>query len=871
MNLEFSYNDLKIILDNLGTPERLDDHPWINSLAVKTLVENEPVIQQKSPGFQLAVALCRIFRKMMPSTLPKHGKRLDTNWCQFGLLAAQYFAPFEFGSISPNSLRDAAGRIDHAIYLYISNKSESEISASEIDQYKVIGNECELTPVSTLSDWHTKGLHRLFELFFAYEQSLSRNSEDTKSETLLAHQDSPSSSPGSEIKNTGKSLGQQARKFLASSKDWRVKNWPKIRLGLILLLVLLLGIKGVCVYSAVKSVKNDLGQLKSLSTSDKTKLTSELQSVGPLLSSTRSDLAGLNRELSPFLWMGQGLAWVPVHGGDFAEARNLMDLATGLTTAADETYQAASPILQSLTASDGSHDLSRMANQLIKAKPQLIEARRAMDGALAAYKKIDIDRLSPKVKGLIQKIDPLIPLLDSGLSAAMVFPELTGATGDGPKTYMLLLQNEDELRATGGFITAVGTIAVENGKVLSYKIEDSYALDDPNQYYPPAPWQLTNYMESSQWFLRDANWFPDFPTSARWTEMFFAMSQSYGVDGVIAIDQQALRFLLAGLGPVKISGVAYPITSDNVIEYMRSAKSPTPSEKLDSDWWQQRKDFMQGLAQAILDRVQSGQGFSWLDFSRSLVQALNERHILAVVDDPTINHLLAERGWNGAIQTNGGDYLLIVDSNLGFNKVNAVVKESLSYSVDLTDLQAPTSILEVNNQNDAAGNPLCSQKADYGDGSYTSLINRCYWDYLRVYSRADAVFVKSNPKAIPGKELLGGNDLPAQTDDLTDENNETIKGYGTLFVVSAGGVNSTSYQFDLSPAIYQTSGKHTTYSLKVQKQAGTLAIPIKITITLPPSASLIQASLTGEQSGNNWVFTSDLRQDLNFTITFSSK
>jgi hypothetical protein len=280
---------------------------------------------------------------------------------------------------------------------------------------------------------------------------------------------------------------------------------------------------------------------------------------------------------------------------------------------------------------------------------------------------------------------------------------------------------------------------------------------------------------------------------------------------------------------------------------------------------------MQGLAQAILDRVQSGKDFSWMDFAKSLVQALDEKHILVVMDNSTINSLLTERGWNGAVHRNDGDYLMIVDSNLGFNKVNAVVDEAINYAVDLTDLNSPTAVLEVDNQNNAAGNPVCTQQADYGDGSYASLINRCYWDYLRVYSRADTILVQSDPKTIPGSEMLDGKDLPAQTDDLTYENNDLIKGYGTFFVVPAGQANSTHFQFALSPTVLQTVGNRSTYSLTVQKQAGTTAIPIKISITLPPSASLVDASLPGEQNGKSWVFTTDLRQDLNFTVTFASK
>jgi len=854
MKPDFSIAELKQILDNLDSPNHLDNHPWTQSLTVSEVVENDLGLQQKSPGFQLVVALSRLFRKMLPSALPRHGKRLDTPWYQFGLLAARYFAPFEFGLAYPKTLHDAVGCMDEALFLYVFGKTEGQLSQLEIESHKLIGDEAEWLPISTLSDWHTRGLQRLLDLFCSHEQYLSLH---------------PKESGEISLQDGANSRLSKLFQFLRLLKGYFKQNWPKIRLGLLILFFLLVGGKGVFIYLAVKPVTEDIQQFKALNVTAKGNWTGQLRTIGPLLSKSRADMARLNDEIGPLLWVGRGLGWAPVYGGDLANAQSLLTMGDNLAIAADEAYQAGSPMIDSIASNSSASDLSGVITQISVARPQWTRAQVAMDQALLAESKIESERLSPGILALYQTLEPVVSSADDVLTAVVALPEMVGATGGGPKTYMLLLQNEDELRATGGFITAVGTVAVENGKVLSYKIEDSYALDDPNQYYPPAPWQLADYMDASQWMLRDANWFPDFPTSAKWTEMFFAMSQSYGVDGVIAIDQQAIRLLLAGLGPVEIQGVGYPITADNVIEYMRSAKSPAPSEQLNNDWWVQRKDFMQGLAQAILDRVQSGKDFSWLDFSRACLQALNERHILVEMDDSTVAGLLAKHGWDGAVRTEGGDYLMVVDSNLGFNKVNAVVKEDLSYAVDLSNLKSPLATLTVNNQNNAPGNPVCEQKADYGNGSYAALIDRCYWDYLRVYSLADAVLEKSSPRPIPGNWLMGGKNLPAQMDNLIDENNSSIKGYGTFFVVPGSQSQAIHYEFALPEKVLQIAGNEVAYHLTIQKQPGTQAEPVEIMIRLPAKATMMQASLSGKQSGNDWVFTDDLQQDIHFEITFA--
>lgn len=167
-------SELKHILEHSLTPDYLDDHPWARSLVVRQGVEDDASLREKSPGYRLVKSLSALFRQRMPSTPPKRGKRLDTRWCQFGMLAAEYFAPFEYGTASPSSMRDAWGRMDTAIAWFVCGKAAFESdSEAELTGYRLFDDEEELAPASTLSNWHTKGLERLAELFLNTEQYLS--------------------------------------------------------------------------------------------------------------------------------------------------------------------------------------------------------------------------------------------------------------------------------------------------------------------------------------------------------------------------------------------------------------------------------------------------------------------------------------------------------------------------------------------------------------------------------------------------------------------------------------------------------------------------------------------------------------------------
>jgi len=144
----------------------------------------------------------------------------------------------------------------------------------------------------------------------------------------------------------------------------------------------------------------------------------------------------------------------------------------------------------------------------------------------------------------------------TGLELTGVAPQLLGA--DRPRTYLLLFQNEDELRATGGFVSAVGRATIDAGKIISLTVEDSYAVDDFTTPYPDAPAPMLDYMGIDLWVLRDSNWSPDFPVAARQAISLYTQTRGGTIDGVIALNQQVVEALVDGLGPLTIDGRPSP-------------------------------------------------------------------------------------------------------------------------------------------------------------------------------------------------------------------------------------------------------------------------------------------------------------------------
>ena len=164
---------LKQILEKLRVPDRLDAHPWASSLTVQEAIAQDAALLGKEPGTQLALTMGKLFRQMMPTTPPQGGKRLDTRWGRFGILAANYFAPLLFGRMYPHTLREAWRRIDQAILLFVYGVPADQLKPEQVQAYQLVGDEPDLAANSTISDWHRGGLQDLLDLFLNQENHLS--------------------------------------------------------------------------------------------------------------------------------------------------------------------------------------------------------------------------------------------------------------------------------------------------------------------------------------------------------------------------------------------------------------------------------------------------------------------------------------------------------------------------------------------------------------------------------------------------------------------------------------------------------------------------------------------------------------------------
>jgi len=828
---------LRIILSNLNTPQVLNDHPWA-------------AVSEIEGGKQLVGMTLDVFRRIVPPSPPRTGKRLDTRWGAFGILAAQYFAPFISGTPFPSSLRDAWDSLDQAILLFV-HKETDGLKEEEKARYRFAGNEIQPAPNSTLSDWHRKGMEQLAEMMLVER---ARKSAEKK----------PLSAKNAVLKTIGLAVA-----------------------SLLLAVVLFFGWKAWGLYQHAQAIEQKITAIEAY-LSPRPDL-EQLPAIGVQIHDLRLEIDTLQSEAAPYLWMTKYGGWIPTYGGTLEQAPDLLVFAQKLTIAADDGLSAISPAIESSLDNNQPLEVLDLLLQLQDSSPKLLNAQIALAQAQAARGLIDTSLLLPRLETMITKrIDPLLSSIsgafpmEDALAMVSIAPELLGGGKAGPQTYLILMQNEDELRPTGGFLTAIGSAVIKDGQLLNIRIESSEKVDDFSKPYPIPPWQFEEFMNIEMLLLRDSNWFTDFPTTVSWTEYFYSYTRASSSDGVISLDMNVIAQLLKIVGPVRVDAVNTPITSENVRDYLRAAEEAPPQGADKNNW--DRKQFIADLAQPLLEKILNARGKTWTDLLPALLSLMDEKHILLQFDNEEMTALLERRNWDGAVRIPGqSDFLMVVDANMGYNKSNAMMEMALEYSANLADLKQPTGMLRIQQTNLSKLEIVCEpyafdrflprETAPGGISEPTYNMDECHWGYIRAYMPEGTRLVRSNPQEIQDTATWLGKAIPARTDDLGDEDIPNAQVFGTMTLTPTNKTTFLEFDYILPAAVitFDEVNKLYSYRLKIQKQPGTLAHALTFKLSLPESYTVKGASLPLVENAGVWTAQLDMRQDVQVEIQFSQK
>ena len=400
-------------------------------------------------------------------------------------------------------------------------------------------------------------------------------------------------------------------------------------------------------------------------------------------------------------------------------------------------------------------------------------------------------------QGWLKKVSFLDNVLElsgdkiSQLSFWKTVPKLVGF--DGERKYLLLFQNNLELRPSGGYLGVFGIIKVENAKIKSFEMHDTNMFDHFGTVQTEPPQPIKDYLKVTNWQMRDSNWSPDFPTAANQVEYFYHLQGGQEeFDGIIGINAILLEDLLKLTGPIYLTDFNKTFEAKDALYQIEYEVEQGYAQRGIN--YGQRKTALKVLIKEILGKITEKDIQDQVELKDLLLKELKQKNIVIFLKNIKDQEMIAKLNWAGKIDKfYPYDYLMINEANLSARKSNAFIKRSAEYQVDLTgDRPEVTLRIEYNHQ-----------------GEQIDWFSTDYQAYLRVYLPYGSVL----------KESIGVSD---QTESFS-ELGKTV--FGNLIRVSTGQKKVIEFKY-LLPARLATQSED--YRILVQKQIGIESLPFKL-------------------------------------------
>lgn len=481
--------------------------------------------------------------------------------------------------------------------------------------------------------------------------------------------------------------------------------------------------------------------------------------------------------------------------------------------------------------SPGNQNQTSFPNILKQAKDYLQAGLASLISAKQGLEGIKISSLPQEIQPQLVLLEEKMPQITQTAAVALDwsdrFLEIMGE--QSAKKYLIIFQNNAEIRATGGFIGTYGLLDLDQGQIKKLFIDGIYNLDGQlkEKIIPPKPLQKI----AIPWTTHDANWFADFPTSAQKIMWFFEKTGGPTVDGVISLTPTVIEKLLELTGPIEIPEYGVTLNAQNFAEVTQYKVEIDYDKELN-----QPKKILADFAPKFIDKISQELKKNNLEVLKIINQALKEKHILFYFSEPDLEQFVKTQGWGGEILEAKKDYFAVINSNIDGRKTDWVIKEDIRYS---SEIETDGSVIDT----------LAISRHHLGGNSKYDWFNAVNADYLRVYlpkgSQLISVSGQTKEEAKPlidyaqaGYKIdedLGVEEKTLIKDEASgteifEENGKTV--FGNWVYVKPGETTTLIYKYRL-PFKLNTAKESIDFGLLAQKQSGSFGSGFQAEIKFP--------------------------------------
>jgi hypothetical protein len=493
-----------------------------------------------------------------------------------------------------------------------------------------------------------------------------------------------------------------------------------------------------------------------------------------------------------------------------------------------------------------------------KATDNFIEASNYLKNAIVIFEKEKAQ--GRNFSDITLKLDPLISFASNTIG---VWPDLLGF--NNKKTYLVLFQNNMELRPGGGFIGSYGLLTLDKGKIIDFSIHDVYDADGQLTGHVEPPFAIRRYLASVNLYMRDSNFDVDYINDAAAAAGFLSIEKKQMVNGVIGVDVSFVKNILSAMGQVYVPEYNENVTADNLFQLTESH-----AEKNFFPGSTQKKDFLRALLQAMEADVTAKKNISYLSMAQAVGDSIFQKHVLFAFDNSSIQNLFTVNGWSSSLWDDRredknlvNDFLGISEANLGINKANYFIKRSVSQVVNIDDNGGVSSSVTV------------AYKNTNVNGVWPGGVYKNYLRFIlpqgalltgikingQVQSTIDAI---TNPQVYENKNFSPPSKLEVEK---YDQNGKTI--YGFLTNIPFGALQTIAFNYSLSGQVL-ISSPVLNYDLRIFKQPGTDEYPYDLSFTYPSNFRVVSTS-SGTNGDGRVVYSGSLNSDKEISINLAKR
>lgn len=426
------------------------------------------------------------------------------------------------------------------------------------------------------------------------------------------------------------------------------------------------------------------------------------------------------------------------------------------------------------------------------------------------------------------------------------------------KYYLLLFQNNSEIRATGGFIGSYALIKVKDAEIQEIKVDDIFNIDGQliEKIIPPKPIQKI----STAWSTHDANWFFDFEKSAKKISWFFEKTGNPSPDMIIALTPNLVKDILSLTGPIEVDKIL--LNQNNFLELLQYRV-----EEVDKPTGQPKR-IMAKITKKLLEKIADFSPNEISKLVKIIEKNIKQKDILFYFKNEDLQKFGNEISITGKVIDSNYDYLAVVNSNLNGYKTDKVIEQNIDLSI------------KINYDGTIVDEVKVRRKHNGGDSVFP-WYNKVNSNYIRIYTPLNSVFSEAQGHTIEeikdpidyykegfkdDKDVfeIYSKSLKINGIDIFKESKKTV--YGAWIYVSPKEEVEFKIRYILP---FKIDSENKTYSLYLQKQPGQENNRIRVTIEFPENFKLKEKSSNLKfLSDNKLEFSSSFKTDQKVFVIF---